>query len=97
MFCKLVGHEDKDFHTFDLMREHTSYMYKIQEENATIEGGGPNYNNKRGFNQKNKETFGIGRGGGNFYRGGRRPIICYNCNQLGHLACDYVNLCTKRI
>jgi hypothetical protein len=28
-FLKSVGHEEKYFHTFDLMREHTSYMYMI--------------------------------------------------------------------
>jgi hypothetical protein len=44
-FCKLVGHEEKDCHVFDLMRECTSYMYKIQEENVVKDGGGPRYNN----------------------------------------------------
>jgi hypothetical protein len=29
-FCKSVGHEDKYFHAFDIMREHTTDMYKIQ-------------------------------------------------------------------
>jgi hypothetical protein len=27
--CKSVGHEEKDFHAFNLMRESTSYMYRI--------------------------------------------------------------------
>jgi hypothetical protein len=93
-FLQVIGHEEKDFHTFDLMREHTSYMYKIQEENVVIEGGGPQYNNQRGFNPGNRGNFGRGRGRGNFGRGGRGPIICYNCNQPGHLAHDCLNLCT---
>jgi hypothetical protein len=31
------------------MREHTSDMYRIQEENTMTEGGIPQYNNQRGF------------------------------------------------
>jgi hypothetical protein len=67
------------------MREHTLDMYKIEEENDAIEGGGTQYNNKREFNPGNI---------GNFGRVGRGSIICYNCNQLRHLACDCPNLCT---
>jgi hypothetical protein len=92
-FCKSVGHEEKDCRAFDLMREHTSDMYRIQEENVAAEVGGPQYNNQRGFNQGNKGNFGRGRGRGNFGRGGRGPIICYNCNQPGHLAHDCQNPC----
>jgi hypothetical protein len=93
-FCKSVGHEEKDCHVFDLLRERTSDMYRIQEENTDADGGGAQYNNQRGFNQGNKGNFGRGRGRGNFGRGGRGPIICYNCNQPGHLARDFQNLCT---
>jgi hypothetical protein len=50
-FCKSVGHDEKDCHAFDLMRECTSDAYKIQEENVTVEGGVPQYNTLRGFNQ----------------------------------------------
>jgi hypothetical protein len=35
-----MGHEDKDFHAFDLMRERMIDMYMIQEENSTTKGGG---------------------------------------------------------
>ena len=49
-FLNLVGHEEKDFYTFGLMRDHTSNMHIIQEENVMIEGGVPKYNNQRGFN-----------------------------------------------
>jgi hypothetical protein len=44
-FCKSVGHEEKDCCTFDLMREHTSDMYNIKEENSMVYGGGQQYNN----------------------------------------------------
>jgi hypothetical protein len=40
-FCKSVGHNEKDCHAFDLMREHTSDVYIIQEENVTVEGRFP--------------------------------------------------------
>jgi hypothetical protein len=50
-FCKSVGHEEKDCRTFDLMRERTSDMYRIQEENDATEGGGPHYNIQKGLNQ----------------------------------------------
>jgi hypothetical protein len=58
------------------------------------EGGGPQYNNQRGFNPGGRGGFGRGRGRGSFGRGGRGPIICYNCNQPGHLARDFLNPCT---
>jgi hypothetical protein len=93
-FCKCLGHEEKDFHAFELMRECTSDMYGIQEENVVAKGGGVPYNNQRGFNQRNKGNFGRGRGRGNFSRGGRGQIICYNCNQPRHLAYDCPNPCT---
>jgi hypothetical protein len=35
-----VGYEDNDCHAFDLMRESTLDMYRIQEENVVTEGGG---------------------------------------------------------
>jgi hypothetical protein len=79
---------------FDLMRECTSNMYRIQEENVVVEGGGPQYKNQIGFNQGNRGKFGRGRGKGNFGRGGRGPIICYNCNQPGHLDREFPNPCT---
>jgi hypothetical protein len=40
------------------MRDHTSYMYMIHEENVTIDGGVPWYNNQRGFNLWNRGSFG---------------------------------------
>jgi hypothetical protein len=59
-FFKSVGHEEKDLRAFDLMRGCTSNMYMIQEENATIDGGGPQYNNHRGFTPGNRGNFGRG-------------------------------------
>jgi hypothetical protein len=79
-FCKSVGHEEEDYRAFNLMRERTSDMYRIKEDNVASEGGGQQYNNQKGFNPGNNENFGKGRGRGIFGRGGRGPIICYNCN-----------------
>jgi hypothetical protein len=59
-FCKLVGHDEKDHRAFNLMREHTSDMYKIKEEHAVTKGGGPEYNGQRGFNPENHRGFGRG-------------------------------------
>jgi hypothetical protein len=42
------------------MRECTSDMYMIQYENVVAEGGGPQYNNQRGFNPWNLENLGRG-------------------------------------
>jgi hypothetical protein len=53
------------------MRECTSDMYRIQEENVVTDIGGQKYNNRRGFTPGNKGNFGRGRGRGNFGRGGR--------------------------
>jgi hypothetical protein len=69
-------------------------MYKIKEENVMIDEGGQQYNNQRGFTSGNRGNFGRGRGRENFGRGGRGLIICYNCNQPGHLARDFLNICT---
>jgi hypothetical protein len=33
--CKLVGHDDKDCRTMELMRERTSYTYRVQVEMMT--------------------------------------------------------------
>jgi hypothetical protein len=76
IFFKLVGHDEKDCHTFDMMRECTSDAYIIQEENFTVEGEIPHYNTPRGFNQGGCGGFSRGQG-----RGGRGSIIGYNCNQ----------------
>jgi hypothetical protein len=56
-FCKSIGHDEKDFRAFDLMREHTSYVYIIQEENDTTKGGVPQYNTLGGFNQGGRGIF----------------------------------------
>jgi hypothetical protein len=61
-FCKLVEHEEKDCHAFDLMREHTSYMYRIHEKNTAIKGGVPQYNSQRGFIPGGRGGFSRGRG-----------------------------------
>jgi hypothetical protein len=70
-FLKFVGHEEKDCHMFNLMRECTSDMYRIQEENVAAEVGSLQYNNQRGFNQANIGKFFQGCSRGNFGREGR--------------------------
>jgi hypothetical protein len=94
-FFKSPGHEEKDFHVFNLMRDITSYMYMIQEENVAAEWVVHNIIIKEVSIKGTKETLAEARGRGNFGRGGRGLIICYNYNQLGHL--DHVtvqNPCT---
>jgi hypothetical protein len=34
-FCKLVGHEYKDCRTLEIMKERTSYTYRVQDELIT--------------------------------------------------------------
>jgi hypothetical protein len=34
-FCKSLGHDDKDCRTMELMRETTSYTYRVQAEMMT--------------------------------------------------------------
>jgi hypothetical protein len=87
-FCKSVRHNEKYCRTFDLMRECTSNDYKIREENVVAKGGIPQYNTPRGFNQGGHGGFNRGLGCGGFGQGGIGPIICYNCNLLGHLTRD---------
>jgi hypothetical protein len=85
-FFNSVGHEEKDYRTFNLMRERIYNMYRIQEENFVEKWSGPQYNTQRGFNPWNRGKFGRGRGRGNFGRGRRGSIICYNHNQPRYLA-----------
>jgi hypothetical protein len=80
-----MGHEDKYFRAFDLMRDCMTNMYMIQEENVVTEEGWK-YNTPRGFNQGNQGGFAKVQGRTNFERGGRGPIVCYNCNQPRNLA-----------
>jgi hypothetical protein len=97
LFCnfpKLVVHEEKDCCAFNFMRERTLDMYSIQEENVKTNGGGQQYNNHRIFSPRNIRNFGRGRGTKKFVRGGKGLAMCYNCNQLGNLARDFLNLCT---
>jgi hypothetical protein len=93
-FCKSMRLDEKDCRTFNLMREHTSYMYMILEENVAVEGGGPKYNTQRGFNPGRRGNFGRGRGRRIICRGGQGPIIFYNCKQPRHLSHECLNPCT---
>jgi hypothetical protein len=68
-----VGHEDKDSHALDLMRQCTTYMYKIQEENATIEKGEHCIIIKEDLTRETKEDSVGVEVETNFGRGGRGP------------------------
>jgi hypothetical protein len=47
-FCKSVGHEDKDCRTLELMKERTSYAYRMQDE-LMIGQPAQQYNNAQQF------------------------------------------------
>ena len=67
------------------MRERTYDAYKVQSDahdGYGYHGGTPS---RGGFR---------GRGRGGMPGRGRGKIICYNCNQLGHIATECQNLTT---
>ena len=78
--CKSVGHNEDECRSFDLMRERTYDTYRVHLDAQGNDGYG--YQGGRGSFR------GQGRG---MPRGGRGQVICYNCNQEGHLACDCQN------
>jgi hypothetical protein len=67
IFFKSVGHDEKECHALDLMREQTVDTYKVQGEDIS-EGGVPQYNTPRGYNQGGRGGF-IGHERGGFGRG----------------------------
>jgi hypothetical protein len=91
-FCKLVGHEDKDFMSYDLMHERSRDVYTIQGE-VQQEGNTTQYNSPGRGNFNPHGGFRGGGGGGGMGQG-QGQIICYNHTQLGHLTRDYQNPCT---
>jgi hypothetical protein len=92
MFCKSVGHDDRDCRAYELMHKRSRDIYKIQgevqQEGNTMQYNSPgrgNFNPHGGFR-------GRGRGGG--MGQGQGHIIYYNYAHPGHLARDYQNPCT---
>ena len=81
-FCKSVGHNKYECRSFDLMRERTYDAYRVQNEGQSNDGYG-----YRG-GASGRGAFG-GRGRGSMAGRGRGQVVCYNCNQVGHLARDY--------
>jgi hypothetical protein len=47
-FCKFVRHEDKDCRTLEMMKETTSYAYRMQDE-LMIGPPAQQYNNTKNF------------------------------------------------
>jgi hypothetical protein len=92
MFCKLVGHDDRDYRAYKLMHERSRDIYKIQGK-VQQEGNIMQYNSPGRGNFNPRGGF-IGRGRGGGMGRGRGQIICYNCTLPGHLARDLQNPCT---
>jgi hypothetical protein len=89
MFCKSIGHDDRDCRAYDLMHERSINMYKVQGE-VQQEGNTTQYDSPRRGNFNPRGGFrGQGQGGG--MGQGRGQIICYNCAQPRHLERDYQN------
>jgi hypothetical protein len=92
MYCKSVGHDDRDCRAYDLTHESSRDIYKIQGE-VQQEGNTMQYNSPRRGNFNPRGGFkGRGREGG--MGQGRCQIICYNYAQPVHLARDCQHPCT---
>ena len=76
-----MGHNEEECRNFDLMRERTYDAYRVQNDAQGNDG----YCYRRG-----RGTFG-GRGRGGMDERGRGQVVCYNCNQAGHVAQDFQN------
>ena len=83
-FCKFVGHNEEECRIYDLMREQTYNAYRVQNEGQSNDGYG-----YRG-GASGRGDFG-GRGLAGMVGRGRVQVVCYNCNQAGHLARDCQN------
>ena len=66
------------------MRERTYDAYRVQNEGQSNDG----YGYRSGASGRG--GFG-GHGHGGMVGRGRGQVVCYNCNQAGHLACDCRN------
>ena len=83
-FCKLVGHNEDECRSFDLMRERTYDAYRVQNDGQGNDGYG--YHSSTSI----RGTFG-GHGRGGMPRRGRGQVVCYNYNQERHVARDCRN------
>ena len=81
-FCKSIGHNEDECRIFDLMRERTYDDYRVQND---AQG-----NNGYGYHGGNPGR-GKFRGHGGMPGRDRIQVICYNCNQAGHVTGDCQN------
>jgi hypothetical protein len=87
-----MGHDEKDCRAYDLLHERSRDTYMIQEE-IQQEGNTMHFNSPGRGNFNPRGGF-IGRGQGGGMGQGQGQIICYNCEQPGHLERDCQNPCT---